>query len=74
MLCWGSPVPGEGSWAAQLTSCCCCRYGLQIQPGSVCCGDTSCLLPAWSSLLMTNSFFPLPRTAPSSNASVYLGL
>lgn len=74
VLCWGTPEPGEGSWAAQLTSCSSCRYSLQIQPGSVCCGDTSCLLPASSSLLMTDSFFLLPRTAPSSNASVHLGL
>lgn len=72
--CSGTPMPGKGAGAAQLTFCSPCRCSLRIQPASACCGGTSCLSPAWSSLQMTGSSFLLPRTAPSSNASVSLGL
>lgn len=65
---------GKGPGTAQLTSRSPCRCSLQIRPASACCGATSCPSPAWSSLQTTGSSFPLPRTAPSSNASVPLGL
>lgn len=73
VLCSGTPMPGGGTRAVQLISRSPCRCSFRIQPASVCCGGTSCLSPAWSSLRMTGSSFLLPRMAPSSNASVPFG-